>query len=171
MTLEELREYLEHDQAVFRVLQNKAIQTRGMEVDEEVEKLKKEHQMSRVYNKEQDEEMEKLMKVVEGKKENELKAKIEKERIEAELKVLERSKLGYLEAEKKRELQRLAAERSNIQKREESLIKEINDLSTKMTPNQKVNVKATKALTPADILKKRELDITKERAVKIAELR
>jgi len=171
MTLEELREYFKHDQEAFKALQNKAIQKREGEIDEEVKELKREHQMSKLYDTGQDEEMEKLMKVMEGRKENELKARIEKERIEAELKILERSKLGYLEAEKKRELQRLAAERESIRKREESLMKEINDLATNMTPNQKETTKAIKAPTPADILKKRELDITKKRAVKIAELR
>lgn len=172
MTLEELREYFKHDHEAFKALQNKAIQKRGMHVDDEVERLRREHQMSRIHDSGQDQEMEKLMKVIEGQKENELKAKIEREKIEAELKILERSKLGYMEAEKKRELQRLAIEREKLQKKEENLAKEINDLATKMTdkPANRGD-KETKQLTPADILKKRELEITKERAVKIAELK
>ena len=173
MTLEELREYFKKDHEAFRILQEKALSKRDREISDELDQVKREHYMSKINEVDQEKDMEEIMKLMETKKENEFRAKIEKEKIEAELKALERTKLGYMEQEKKRELQRLAREREDLQKREDDLMNQIEDLSSKKQEHQEYEESKNSYREPnqADILKKREMDLAKERAVKIAEIK
>ena len=59
------------------------------------------------------------------RKEIELQAKIQKHEIERELHEIHKNKLSALENDKRRELERLAAQRENIRLQEESLLDEV----------------------------------------------
>jgi hypothetical protein len=73
-----------------------------------------------------------LVKDLELKKERELRARLEREEISKALKEIERSKLSALERDKRRELEKLAAERENLRLREEEVMDEITGLEGKM---------------------------------------
>ena len=80
---------------------------------------------------EQDKAMHDLIKELELKKERELRAKLEKEEIQRNLKEIEKTKTNALERDKRRELERLAAERENLRLREEEIIDDIKNLEVK----------------------------------------
>lgn len=61
-----------------------------------------------------------------------MQAKIEREQIQKALKDIEKSKLSALERDKRRELERLAAERESLRLREEEIIDDIKNLEDKM---------------------------------------
>jgi uncharacterized protein involved in exopolysaccharide biosynthesis len=73
-----------------------------------------------------------LVKELEMKKDRELRAKIEKGEIQKALKEIEKTKLSALERDKRKELERLAAERENLRLREEEVIDEIKGLENKL---------------------------------------
>lgn len=80
---------------------------------------------------EQDKAMHDLVKELELKRDRELRAKIEKEEIQRALKDLEKTKTNALERDKRRELERIAAERENLRLREEEVMEEIRGLEAK----------------------------------------
>ena len=63
------------------------------------------------------------------KQDMELKAKFEKDEIRKTLREIEKSRLTALENDKRRELERLAAERENIRLKEQSLRDEVHKLN------------------------------------------
>ena len=65
---------------------------------------------------------------LEKKKELELKARIEKDQIRRELVDLEKNKLGILDQEKRRELEKLVNEREMLKFKEKELIADIENL-------------------------------------------
>ena len=73
-----------------------------------------------------------LIKELEHKKDRELRAKIEREEIQKALKEIERTKVSALERDKRRELEKLAAERENLRLREEDIMDEIKGLENKL---------------------------------------
>jgi hypothetical protein len=73
-----------------------------------------------------------LIKELETKKDRELRAKIEKEEIQKALKEIEKTKTSALERDKRKELEKLAAEREHLRLREEEIIDEIKGLENKM---------------------------------------
>jgi len=179
MTLEELREYFQNDQQSFKELQEKAARRRDQEVESEVDMLKKERQILKLQKVKDDQELAELMQVLDTKKEKELRAKIEKDKIAAELQILDRNKLGFMEEEKKRELNRLAAEREAIRKKEEDIMNEISNLSTKVKEKEAQLARDKEELLKnknqdiikRDELRKKEADYAKERAIQIAEIK
>jgi len=72
-----------------------------------------------------------LMKELEMKKDRELRAKIEREEIQKALKEIEKTKTSALERDKRRELEKLAAERENLRLREEEIADDIKTLENK----------------------------------------
>lgn len=66
------------------------------------------------------------------KKERELRAKIEKEEIQKALRNIEKTKISALERDKRKELERLAAERENLRLKEEEIIDEIKELENNL---------------------------------------
>lgn len=73
-----------------------------------------------------------LVKELEFKKDRELRAKIERDEIQKALKEIERTKVSALERDKRRELERLAAEREHLRLKEEDVIDEIKNLEEKL---------------------------------------
>lgn len=73
-----------------------------------------------------------LMKELETKKDRELRARIEREEINKALKDIERTKTSALERDKRRELERIAAERESLRLKEEEVLDEITSLEGKM---------------------------------------
>ena len=61
-----------------------------------------------------------------------MRARIEKQQIQQALQEVEKNKITALERDKRRELERLAAEREALRSREEQVIEEIRDLEAKM---------------------------------------
>ena len=66
------------------------------------------------------------------KREREIRAKVEKQEILKTLQDLERTKITALERDKKRELERLAAEREGLRLREEEVMQEIHELEVRI---------------------------------------
>lgn len=73
----------------------------------------------------QDQEMYSLLRELEQRKEKELRAQIEKEEILRNIKDMDQKQLGVLEREKKRELEKLAAEREALRVREQQMLDEV----------------------------------------------
>ena len=73
-----------------------------------------------------------LIKELEFKKDRELRAKIERNEIQKALKEIERTKASALERDKRRELEKLAAERENLRLREEEVMYDIKTLEDKL---------------------------------------
>jgi hypothetical protein len=73
-----------------------------------------------------------LIKELELKKDRELRAKLEREEISRALKDIERTKTSALERDKRRELEKLAAERENLRLKEEEVMDEIKGLEGKV---------------------------------------
>ena len=73
----------------------------------------------------QDQEMYSLLRELEQRKEKELRAQIEKEEILRNIKDMDQKQLGFLEREKKRELEKLAAEREALRVREQQMLDEV----------------------------------------------
>lgn len=102
------------------------------ELIDELHDIKKERNFIRQTRMEQDQAMHDLIKELETKKDRELRAKIEKEEIQKALKEIERTKTSALERDKRRELEKLAAERENLRLKEEEVIDEIKNLENKL---------------------------------------
>ena len=66
------------------------------------------------------------------RKDRELRAKIEREEIQKALKEIERTKVSALERDKRRELERIAAEREGLRLKEEEDMDEITNLEGKL---------------------------------------
>ena len=73
-----------------------------------------------------------MAKELELKKERENRAKLEKQQIAQALQEIEQTKMSAMERDKRRELERLAAEREALRHREEEVIDEIRDLEWQM---------------------------------------
>ena len=73
----------------------------------------------RMQKDQNEEDLFQLLKDLEQRKEKELRAQIEKEEIQRNLKDLDKKQLGALERERKKELERLAVERENLRVREQ----------------------------------------------------
>ena len=73
-----------------------------------------------------------LIKELETKNDRELRAKIERDEIQKALKEIEKTKVSALERDKRRELERLAADRENLRLREEGVMDEIRSLEAQM---------------------------------------
>jgi hypothetical protein len=120
-----------------------------------------------------------LIKDLELKKERELRAKIEKEEIQKTLKEIEKTKTNVLERDKRRELERLAAERENLRLREEEIMDEIKNLENK-SYEQERRLKEERERKVAEVnnseyygqvMRRKEVDMAKMRGEEIATLK
>ena len=84
-----------------------------------MKEIKKEKHLMRMQKDQNEEDLFQLLKDLEQRKEKELRAQIEKEEIQRNLKDLDKKQLGALERERKKELERLAVERENLRVREQ----------------------------------------------------
>lgn len=120
-----------------------------------------------------------LLNELKGRKDRQLRARLEKEEIQQTLKEIERDKTSALERDKRRELERIAAERENLRYREESLMDEIKNLEEKYYENEKVLQEQRKRLQNkvdnSDYLTKgmrdREIELAKQRGEELAKLK
>eukprot|EP00826_Nyctotherus_ovalis_P045286 TRINITY_DN4992_c0_g1_i7.p2 TRINITY_DN4992_c0_g1~~TRINITY_DN4992_c0_g1_i7.p2 ORF type:complete len:171 (-),score=74.17 TRINITY_DN4992_c0_g1_i7:879-1391(-) len=166
MTLEELREYLQGDSRTLRELQERA-KSRRAEGDPELEEIRRERQLLKLQN---EKDMEELMKVLAAKRHRELRSRVEKEKIAAGLQALDKDEFSDIAKEKKMELERLEAEREGIRRREESLMSDIQKLSQRVNPTPPK--KSTESvISHQELIKRRELEFAKEKAVEIAEIK
>ena len=70
------------------------------------------------------------------KKDIEIRAKMEKDRINKMLRDIQKSKLTALEEDKKRELERLAAQREAVRLQEESLHDQVHKLTNEINERE-----------------------------------
>ena len=103
---------------------------------DEVEEFKREKNELRLARLEQDRQLEDLMKELEMKRDREMRARIEKNQIQSALQEVEKNKITAQERDKRRELERLAAEREALRLKEEQVINDIRDLEDKMAEKE-----------------------------------
>jgi L-serine deaminase len=77
------------------------------------------------------------MKELEQRRDREMRARIEKQQIQQALQEVEKNKITAMERDKRRELERLAAEREALRQREDQVIEEIRELEGKMEEKQR----------------------------------
>lgn len=117
-----------------------------------------------------------LVKELELKRDRELRAKIEKEEIQRTLKDLEKTKTNALERDKRRELERIAAERENLRLREEEVMEEIKGLEAKQyeqerrlkEERERKNQQVDKSEYFGQVIRRKEVEMAKERGEEIA---
>ena len=78
-----------------------------------------------------------LLRDLEQRKEKELRAQIEKEEILRNIKDMDQKQLGALEREKKRELEKLAAEREALRVREQQMLDEVKRMEMHILEQEK----------------------------------
>ena len=125
---------------------------------------------------EQSSMMHDLMKELETKKDRELRARIEREEINKALKDIERTKTSALERDKRRELERIAAERESLRLKEEEVLDEITSLEGKMFEQER-RLREEKDLKQnqvdnskyyQEVSRKKEIDFARERGEHLA---
>lgn len=97
--------------------------------------MNKQSQREKLNQDEQD--LYNLIRDLENRKELELRAQIEKEEILKNLKDMDRGQLTAIEREKKRELEKLAAERENLRMREQSLMDEVKKMEHSLVEQER----------------------------------
>jgi len=119
MNLDDLRNYFHSENETFDELSKQALRTKERNLIEEVDEFKREKNELRLARLEQDRQLEDLMKELEMKRDREMRARIEKNQIQAALQEVEKNKITAMERDKRRELERLAAEREALRLKED----------------------------------------------------
>ncbi len=78
-----------------------------------------------------------LVNELKGRKDRQLRAQIEQNEIQKQLKMIERDKISALERDERRELEKLAADRENLRLQEEDVMDNIKSLEQKMYKHEK----------------------------------
>lgn len=120
-----------------------------------------------------------LLNELKGRKDRQLRARLEKEEITKVLKEIERDKAGALEKDKRRELERIAADRENLRYREENLMDEIRNLEEKQYENERIvqehkqmlQNKVTNSEYLTKGMRQKEIELAKERGEQLAKLK
>ena len=120
-----------------------------------------------------------LVKELEGRKDRELRARIEKEEISKALKEIERTKISALEQDKRRELERLAADREGLRLKEEEVMDEIKNLEHKLYEQERMQRERrdptgdqiAKSQYYGNEMRKKEIEIAKQRGEDLAQLK
>ena len=120
-----------------------------------------------------------LVKELEGRKDRELRARIEKEEIQKALKEIERTKISALEQDKRRELERLAADREGLRLKEEEVMDEIKNLEHKLYEQERMQrerrdpttEKINKSQYYGNEMRKKEIEVAKQRGEDLAQLK
>ena len=145
---------------------------------EEIEDFKREKNQVRLARLDQDRALQDLMSELDLKREREIRAKVEKQEILKTLQDLERTKITALERDKKRELERLAAEREGLRLREEEVMQEIHELEVRIQEKERM-VREQMQLESHRVAnmenqgangRRREIQLAKERGENIAGL-
>lgn len=156
-----------------------AIQSRELEMQQELNRIKQEKAEIRMKRQKEEEQLADLLREVELKKERELRARIEKEQIKKELTNLEKSKLTALEQEKKAQLEKLAAEREILRQKEDQLINELGKLENDMRTLERIRQEDMERVNEeAEVIKRKGREnkvvsdaLMQERSERIAELK
>ena len=114
MSLQDIKGHMEADRVWFDDIQKEALRKKEWELADELQVMKKEKDA--LYHKKQNDEqvMLDLVNELKNRKDRELRAWIEQEEIQKQLKLIERDKISALERDKRRELEKLAAEWENL---------------------------------------------------------
>jgi DNA repair exonuclease SbcCD ATPase subunit len=179
MNLDDLRNYFHSDNETFEELSKQALRAKERELKDEVEEFKREKNELRLARLEQDRQLEDLMKELEMRRDREMRARIEKNQIQHALQEVQKNKITAQERDKRRELERLAAEREALALKEEQVIQDIRDLEAKMAlkeeqirlDKQRMIDKLTDINNPhKNTHRYREMQLAKERGEMIANI-
>ena len=179
MNLDDLRNYFHSDNETFEELSKQALRAKERELKDEVEEFKREKNELRLARLEQDRQLEDLMKELEMRRDREMRARIEKNQIKHALQEVQKNKITAQERDKRRELERLAAEREALALKEEQVIQDIRDLEAKMAhkeeqirlDKQRMIDKLTDINNPhKNTQRYREMQLAKERGEMIANI-
>ena len=129
MNLEELKLFFESEHRRREELENYALRLREKNLLDELNTMKIQKDKLRDEKQSQQAQLGTLMAQFSERKDIELKAKYEVDEINKSLRQIQKSKLTALEFDKKRELERLAAEREGIKLKEQELLDEMQRLS------------------------------------------
>ena len=137
MNLDDLRNYFHSENQTFDEMTKQAMRTRERELMQELEGFKRDKNELRLVRLDQDRALADLAKELDLKRERENRARLEKQQIAQALQEIEQTKMSALERDKRRELERLAAEREALRFREEEVVEEIRELEWQMEQKQK----------------------------------
>lgn len=101
---------------------------KGKDLYDDVKALKNKKHLMRLQKGDEDEEVLGLMKELEQRKEKDLRAEIEKEEIARTMKELDKNSLTNADKLKRRELEKLSAERENLRIREQNMMDDIGKM-------------------------------------------
>jgi hypothetical protein len=173
MSIGELRQNIRAVESEFATATRDQMALKEQEIREELNEMRLERQQIRAKRKQEEAVLEDLLNELDKRKERESKARIEKEQIESAMHELENRKLSALEADKKKELQKLHNERETLRLKEEELMNEVQRLQQRIDDNErlwkaerdKTNLKAQGVDVEINMqnLHKRQLQLAKER--------
>lgn len=119
-----------------------------------------------------------LLKELKTKNDRELRAKIEREEIQKALKEIERTRTSALERDKRRELEKIAAERESLRLRELEVMDDIQNLEMQMEKQEKqLKEEQDRKLHAVDgseyfgeVMRRKEVQLVRDRGEQIAEV-
>ena len=120
-----------------------------------------------------------LLNELKSRKDREIRAKLEQEEIQKVLKEINRDKASALERDRRRELERIAAERENLRLREEAVMDDIRNLEEEAYEGERVLQEHRKQLQNkvdnseylTKEMKKKEIELAKSRGEELAKLK
>lgn len=137
MTLQDMKGHFEAEKTRFDDIQRTALRKKEGEMADEIQQMKKEKEMLRHKRDNDEKVMLDLVNELKGRKDRQLRAQIEQNEIQKQLKTIERDKISALERDKRRELEKLAADRENLRLQEEDVMDNIKSLEQKMYKHEK----------------------------------
>lgn len=132
MTIQDMKGHFEAQNTRFDDIQREALRRKEQEMADEVAQMRKEKEMLRHKRDNDEKVMLDLVSELKQRKDRELRARMELQEIQKELKGIERDKTNALEKDKRRELEKIAAERENLRLKEEDLMDQIKSLEQRM---------------------------------------
>ena len=120
-----------------------------------------------------------LLNELKSRKDREIRAKLEQEEIKKVLKEINRDKASALERDRRRELERIAADRENLRLREEAVMDDIRNLEEEAYEGERVLQEHKKQLQNkvdnseylTKEMKKKEIELAKSRGEELAKLK
>ncbi|GBG32008.1 Coiled-coil domain-containing protein 17 [Hondaea fermentalgiana] len=129
-------------------------QKREREKLEELRQVKIRHQELRARKRQESTVISKVMMELEKRKQQELELRLQKERIQQGLERVDRTHLGQLEAEKRKELESLTKERQSLQDKEEAILRQVEELEQKIIEQEELNAKRKQEVEDALVRRK-----------------
>lgn len=128
MSLADMKEQLRREDEEYRRIERLTEKQRLEDMMKEENELRAARAQIKLKKKQDEENFSDMLRELELKKERELRARIEKDQIRRALVDLEKAKLTIVGQEKKKELERLAAEREALRMQEAELLRDIETL-------------------------------------------